>query len=459
MRQTHLYDAELSATDQRAALRSGSVPVAVYGLGKMGLPLSAVFAEVTGNVTGVDVDEDVVAAVQSGTAPVDGEPGLDEAVATHVADGGLAATTESVQAASDACLHVVIVPTLLDESGTPDLSALDAVVETIGRGLRAGDTVLVESTLPPGTCRDRIHPMLVAESGLDGDEFGLAFCPERTSSGRALRDIRGAYPKIVGGYDEESRRVAQLVYDELTDNEVVPVADCTTAEAVKLFEGVYRDVNIALANELTTLVEDVGVDVRDAISAANTQPYCDIHSPGPGVGGHCIPYYPYFLFDRVVRSLPLLRQARAVNEGMPAETAAQVAEVLDATGHRPSESTVALLGVTYRAGVDETRASPAAPIAATLAESGTSVYAVDPVCSDFSAFDATPLDVDALPDSDPDALVVLTAHDAFETLDWDAFEDVVVIDTRDALDPDAIPHPVYTLGRGYDKTVRGAERE
>src|SRR5699024_5220979 len=152
-------------------------------------------------------------------------------------------------------------------------SILDAVVEDIASGLSNGDLVIVECTVPPKTCRERIAPALEAGSDLTRDEFGVAFCPERTSSGRALEDIRGAYPKVVGGIDDASTAAAETIYGELNAKGVIAVADATTAEAVKLFEGVYRDVNIGLANELARFTDDLGIDVNEAIETANTQPF------------------------------------------------------------------------------------------------------------------------------------------------------------------------------------------
>jgi UDP-N-acetyl-D-mannosaminuronic acid dehydrogenase len=449
LRPRGLYRDGFGTHERRIALTAGSVPVAVYGLGKMGLPLAAVYADRTGNVTGVDIDETVVAAVERGDCPVEHEPGLPELVAEQVSRGALTATTGADRAAADAALHVLIVPTTLHDDLTPDLSALEAAVDAVSEGLAAGDVVLVESTVPPGTCRDVVAPALAERSGIDPDAFGVAFCPERTASGRALRDITGAYPKVVGGVDPESTRVAELVYDLVTDNDVVSVADATTAECVKLFEGLYRDVNIALANELARVRDDLGVDVIEAIDAANTLSLCDIHDPGAGVGGHCIPYYPHFLMSRTDAETPLLRTARDVNESMPQFVVGKVREGLVAEGHAPADATVAVLGVTYRPGVAETRATPARPVVSGLQSLGATVYAVDPVV------DGTTVDVGApfvplssLPDRAPDAVALVTAHEAFQGVEWDDLAPAVVVDGRDALDLDGTDHRVYTVGSG-----------
>jgi UDP-N-acetyl-D-mannosaminuronic acid dehydrogenase len=438
------------AAERRAAFENGEVPVAVYGLGKMGLPLAAVYAEVTGNVTGVDIDKSVVDRIRRGECPVEREPGLSELIAELVEDGSLNASADSVAAAADAAVHVVIVPTLVDEDNQPDLSAVRAAVTDIAQGLDPDDLVIVESTLPPGTTETVLGPLIESESGLNSDEFGLAFCPERTSSGRALRDIRGTHPKIVGGATEESTRAAVDIYEALVDNDVIPVSDATTAEMVKVFEGLYRDVNIALANELARFADELDRDVREAIAAANTQPYCDLHTPGPGVGGHCIPYYPYFIINWLTTDAPLLETSRSINDAMPTFVADKALEGLAAKSIEPDDATALVLGLTYRAGVRETRASPAYGVCDRLSEAGVDVLATDPLV-DADGFAATNVSlVDAF-DEDLDAVVLVTDHEEFDAIDWTSFDDpLVVVDGRDALDLADTDHLVYTVGRGCE---------
>ena len=440
-----LYDCDLDESRQEAALRDGEIPVAVYGLGKMGLPLAGVYADLTGSVTGADVDPEVVDSVNDGQCHVDGEPGLAELVAQTVEAGALRAVDDPSEAAAEARLHVVIVPTLITDEGRADLTVVESVVEDIAAGLQPGDLVVIESTVPPRTCEDVVAPRLAAESGLDPGSFGVAFCPERTESGRALRDIRGSWPKVVGGVDDESTRAAALVYDQVTDNDVIAASDATTAEAVKVFEGAYRDVNIALANELSTYTDALGIDVREAISVANTVDESDILRPGPGVGGHCIPYYPYFLFGEFDVDSPLLRTARQVNDEMPAFVVGKLASLLGERGQSLDGASVLVLGGTYRAGVAETRASPAIGLTETLSANGARVELVDPMLDSFNEFDATPVGL-ADCEADYDGIVLVTAHDDFEDIDWARFAEPVVVDTRAVLDPETVGHELYTIG-------------
>jgi UDP-N-acetyl-D-mannosaminuronic acid dehydrogenase len=441
-----LYDSEAPEADQREAFRSGEVRTAVYGLGKMGLPLAAVYADVSGNVVGADVDGEVVQTVNAGQCHVKREPGLPELVERTVERGAFEATADLREAADGAGVHVVIVPTPITDDHEADLSMLTAAAREIGSGLDRGDLVVVECTVPPRTCEDVLWPLLVEQAG--HEEFGLAFCPERTASGRAIRDIRGAYPKVVGGVDDESTRVARLLYEEITDNDVLTVSDATTAEAVKVFEGLYRDVNIALANELATLTDELGVDVNEAIETANTQPFCDIHTPGPGVGGHCIPYYPYFVINEFDRDARLLETAREVNDSMPHFTVETVSRELVAEGKPVAGSTVAVLGLTYRPGVEETRASPAEPIAERLTGLGAEVLAVDPMLDDAEGFEAEMVAQSDLYDRDLDAAVLVTPHEEFEGIEWTHFDPLVVVDGRQSLDLRETDHRVYTIGSG-----------
>jgi len=425
---------------QRDRLTSGDVPVAVYGLGKMGLPLAAVYAETTGNVTGVDIDPTVIETITDGESHVVGEPGLADLVADQVDAGRLEATTDGSTAASAARIHVIIVPTLLDGENDPDLTTVESVVDDIAAGLAPGDLVIAESTLPPGTCRDVLEPHLASESGLATDEFGLAFCPERTSSGTALRDIRGQYPKVVGGVDPESTRAAAVVYDELSENEVHPVSDATTAEAVKVFEGIYRDVNIGLANELGLLADELDVSTREAMDTANDLPMCQLHDPGGRRRA----------LHSVLPALPARPNRRADGrhgDGSPSQPRDAVGRRRStrartrAGGHRHRGG----IGRRSRRHVPSRRRGDArlarAGVIDDLLERGADVAGVDPLV-DPADYGARPVTIEELSDEAFDAAVIVTPHEAFDRIDWGGLEPMVVIDGRDAVDLSETPHRV-----------------
>ncbi|HKW58983.1 MAG TPA: nucleotide sugar dehydrogenase, partial [Candidatus Dormibacteraeota bacterium] len=259
--------------------------VAVVGLGKIGLPLAAHFASKGMRVVGCDVLPDVVESISAGRSHIHEEEGLEEAVAKAVGAGLLTATTETTGAVRQADVAVVIVPLLVGADRAIDYRNVDAATRAVGRGLGNRKLVVYETTLPVGTTRSRLGPALERESGLKvGEDFHLAFSPERLYAGRIFADLR-KYPKIVGGVNAASTEAAAEFYRSVLDAEVWAVENTETAEFAKLAETTYRDVNIALANQLALYGASRDVNVTEAFRAANSQPYSHIHRPSIGVGG------------------------------------------------------------------------------------------------------------------------------------------------------------------------------
>ena len=282
---------------------------AVIGLGKIGLPLAVQIASKGFPTTGCDINPDVVTSVLDSRPPFPGEPLLAERLATVVAEGMFLATTDTAGAVADVDVVIVVVPLVVDDEARPAFKGIDAATRDIGRGLQPGQLIVYETTLPVGTTRNRFAPILAEMSGLAaGDDFHLAFSPERVSSGRVFHDLR-TYPKLVGGIDEGSAKAALSFYESVMDfderldldrpNGVWDLGSAEAAELAKLAETTYRDVNIALANEFAEFAEDIGIDIGPVIEASNSQPYSHIHRPGL-VGGHCIPVYPHFFWTSAI---------------------------------------------------------------------------------------------------------------------------------------------------------------
>ena len=422
------------------AFRKGDIHVAVYGLGKMGLPIAAVFADKGANVIGVDIDKVVVEKINAGKNYVRGEPGLSKLVKKNVELSRLSATTDATFAAKMSDVMIIIVPTFLDEQNKPDLSLVISVCENISKGLKPGDFVISESTLPPKTTSDVILPLL-EQSGLKLGNFGLAHCPERTSSGRAIRDILGAYPKIVGGVDKKSTEVAKAIYSVINKKGVIEVSDASTAEAVKVFEGIYRDVNIALSNQLAIVCKELGISAVEAFNTANTQPYSHLHMPGCGVGGHCIPVYPYFITKTVESDTSLLKLSRKINDYMAEYTIEMAENALEEVRSKIEKSNILILGVTYRGGVKETRCSPAVSIIDILKSKGAIVFAWDPLMgSEVEEFGAIFTRLEEL--EDIDAIILASDHKEFKKLNWEDIQkrmrNKIVVDGRGILDEDEL---------------------
>jgi len=439
-----VFGLEKNATKE--ALTDGRVTVAVYGLGKMGLPLAAVFADKGARVIGIDTSPEVVDQVNKGNCPVTNEPGLPEMLKANVAKGRLSATTDGAAAARESDVMVILVPCLLNTDKSADLAAVSAVCSSISRGLSKGDFVILETTVPPRTTKDVVLPIL-KQSGLKEGEFGLAFCPERTSSGRAIKDITGAYMKVVGGIDRESTGTAEAIYSVINKKGVLTVSDTTTAEVVKLFEGVYRDVNIALSNQLALLCRGLGVSFTEVLPVVN-EPFDEEHKryhvnllrPGAGVGGHCIPVYPYFITGTAKSDTGLIKLARKINESMPLHMVDLIIEGLNDAGRGIEGSSILILGLGFRGGVKETRNSPAIPIIQRLKKLHANVFLYDPLFSKeeietFGAAYSNSFD-------NMDCLVIVTDHQEFREYDWqkigNKMRSKVIVDGRQIVIPDRI---------------------
>ena len=413
--------------------------ICVIGLGKIGLPLAAQYAGKGFQVIGCDVNPEVINSINKGISHIKGEPELDEKVKDSVEKGLLSATTDTVKAVGKSDVIVVIVPLVVDEEGNIDYSIIDSVTETVSKGLQKDSLVIYETTLPVGDTRDRMVPLL-EKSGLKaGMDFYVVFSPERISSGvmfQYLRDI----PKIVGGIDEESTRKGVEFYERVLDAKVIPVKSSEAAEAVKLFGMVYRDVNIALADDFAKFCQAKGLDVVEIIRASNTNPHSHILTPGVGVGGHCAPVYPYFLIKNASDleiDLVLAKNAREINDGMPEYTVNLLRkELKDLDGKN-----VLVLGIAYRGNVKETFLSPSLSVIEHLKGAGANVYVNDPLFSkgEIESFDVKFADLDNL--NALDAVILVTNHREYSDLDFSKLKEKgarVFVDGRNSMGREAV---------------------
>ncbi len=424
--------------------------VIVVGAGKMGLPLAVQFARHGWDVTAVDVNPAVVAAINEGRSHVAEEPGLAEGVAEAHAAGRLRATTDAAAAAREADVAVLIVPVMLDDSSQPSYRYMDPAVDSIGAGIHEGLTVIFETTLPVGDTRGRFTPRMEAASGLKGDrDFFVAFSPERLYSG-AVFDNLATYPKLVGGIGPESGRRAAAFYDSVVDAEVVAMSCAEAAEFSKLADTTYRDVNIALANDLARYADRVGVDIQEVIDAANSQPYSHIHQPGIGVGGHCIPVYPHLILSRAP-DLEVIAISRRTNDAQVGNAIKALEAALGGLDDVP----VLVLGMTYRENVKELAYSRALPLIERLSFHGAQVHAYDPLLDDAEIEHccATPYHW-----GEPGpfrAIVTQTADALWTTLDFSLFPELrVVLDGRNSLRTVDLPDGVDYLGIGVQAGTR-----
>jgi nucleotide sugar dehydrogenase len=361
--------------------------VAVVGLGKIGLPLAVAIAGSSRQVIGADLNPRVLELVSGGTPPFPGEPELDGRLRTAVRGGFLRATADTAGAARDSDVVIIVVPLVVDSARRPDYSALDGAARAVATGLRPGTLVIVETTVPVHTTRQRVARTLAQGSGLlPGRDFSVCHSPERVSSGSVFADL-ARYPKLVGGIDETSgHRAAEfyrsvLRFDKRPDlhrpNGVWDLGSSEAAELAKLAETTYRDVNIALANEFAGFAEIAGLDVFAVIEAANSQPYSHIHRPGIAVGGHCIPVYPWlYVAGDPQAVLPVA--ARRVNDAVPARAVGLLARLAGRLGGRR----VVVLGAAYRGGVREAAFSGVFATVEALRQHGAIPAVHDPLYDD-----------------------------------------------------------------------------
>jgi len=356
-------------------------------MGKIGLPLAVQYARKGHHVTGIDINAQTVDLINSGVEPFPGEEHLQQYLVAEIESGRLVASLDASGAVRQSDTVVVVVPLFVDSEAIPEFSAMDAATRAVASGLRPGTLVCYETTLPVGTTRNRLVPLLEEHSGLvAGKDFFVVFSPERVLTGRVFEDLR-RYPKLVGGIDVESEKRGLDFYSQVLDfderadllrsNGVWSLGSTEAAELAKLAETTYRDVNIALANQFARFAENSGIDFSAVRQACNSQPFSNIHSPGIAVGGHCIPIYPrLYLWNDPEATV--VQAARDANAAMPENVVARVEKVLGSL----SGLDVAVLGAAYRGDVKETAFSGVFATVAALESRGAIVGVHDPLYSD-----------------------------------------------------------------------------
>jgi UDP-N-acetyl-D-glucosamine dehydrogenase len=412
-------------------LRAVPTDVAIVGAGYVGVPLARVFAEAGRSVLLVDVDAERVEALNRGESYIEDVP--TETMARLVSDHGLRATSDYDEL-RDADAIVIALPTPLSRQREPDLSIIRAACEEIGARLRRGHLVVLESTTYPGTTRDEVRPILERVSNMTaGDEFLLAFSPERIDPGRTDHTTK-TVPKVVGGVNAASTDAAAALYGSAVDS-IHRVSTPEAAELTKLLENIFRSVNIALVNELAQLCDRMEIDVWEVVDAASTKPFGFMRfEPGPGLGGHCIPIDPFYLtwkareYDFTTEFIEL---AGKVNADMPYYCRSRVSQALNhGLGKSLKDARILVLGVAYKADIGDMRESPAVKLIELLENAGSLVSYHDPHVPSFdehgTSMSSVPLEPAAY-----DAVVIATAHSALDYAEI-VEQAALVVDLRNA---------------------------
>ncbi|NJE03255.1 UDP-N-acetyl-D-mannosamine dehydrogenase [Thermococcus sp. MV11] len=389
-------------------IETGTAEIAVIGLGYIGLPTAIMFANAGFKVTGYEIREDVVERINSGKAHIV-EPEIDELLRRAVESGNLKATSNPRDIeGKDA--YIICVQTPLKDDRTPDLSYLENAVRTVAGAMKRNSLIVIESTVPPLTTV-KMATLIEELTGFKaGEDFHMVHAPERVMPGRIFKEL--VYnSRIFGGITPESAELAESLYRSFVKGQTFKTSS-TVSEVVKLMENTFRDVNIALANEFAFLAHQYGIDVFEAIELANTHPRVRIHSPGIGVGGHCLPKDPHLLLWPAKEDFGLIRLAREINDSMPLFTKDLLFSALRELNVPPEDAVVAVLGLAYKGDSDDTRNSPALAFIGAIEGDVAEVRTYDP----FVGGSAGSVE-DALREAD--AAVIATDHTAFKSLDWE----------------------------------------
>jgi len=446
-----------SHDDVEKSLRSQTLRVCVVGIGRIGLPTALLFAKSGLDTIGVDINENLVQNINSGIYPLKDEPGIEEIFNDVIKNKKFLATTKIEDAVPNSDLILLSLPTPMDENNIPDYSALRSVATKLSEILSPNSLVIVESTIEPGFIEDEMISTILESRRLKiGENFFIGVCPENANPGEILHDFTNL-PRLVGGINNHVTKIIKMIYDFVFSVELVEMPNCKTANAVKLTTNVFRDINIAFISELSIMFEKLGIDTMKVLEAAKKKYNFQIHYPGAGVGGPCLPINSYQLLNSAKRAgvkLSMIESGRKINEKMPDHVVKLTSDAFKESNKSLENSDVLILGVSYKPNVKDIQLSPAEKIIKKLQNLGTNVHIYDPYFSSENIFGIKVEDNldDILPKMD--AAIIVTSHDDFKKIKISSFakmKNPILIDTRGIIDPSSakLEKVIFRgLGRG-----------
>ena len=422
------------------SLENKSLKVCVVGIGRIGLPTALSFAKAGLQTVGMDINEQLVDSLNKGNFPLKDEPGYEEIFNDVIKNGKFSATTDINKAISQSDLILLSLPTPIYEKNIPDYSALESVCKQLGDILQPNSLIVVESTIEPGFIENNLISILEENNRLHvGKNFTIGVCPENANPGEILHDFT-TLPRLVGGIDQQSTKIITMIYDFVFSVELIIMPDCKTANAVKLTTNVFRDVNIGFVNELSLMFDKLGIDTLKVLDAAKRKYNFQIHYPGPGVGGPCLPINSYQFLNTATRTnskLSIIEHGRKINEEMPEHVVNLTLDGFKISKKSIKDSSILILGISYKPDVKDIQLSPAEMIINKLESLGVKIKIYDPYFKGNQVFG---INVEHNIDdvlSKVDAAIIVTAHKEFQEINPKIFRKMktpILIDSRGIID-------------------------
>ena len=423
------------------SLNSKTLRVCVIGIGRIGLPTALSFAKSGLQTIGVDINENLVQNINSGKFPLKDEPGYDKIFDDVIKNKKFTATTNIEDAVPNSDLILLSLPTPMDEKNIPDYSALRNVGEKLSEILSPNSLVIVESTIEPGFIEDEMISIISKSGRLEVEKnFFIGVCPENANPGEILHDFTNL-PRLVGSINSNITKIIKTIYNFVFSVELVEMPNCKTANAVKLTTNVFRDINIAFVSELALMFEKLGIDTNKVLEAAKKKYNFQIHYPGAGVGGPCLPINSYQLLNtakRIGSRLSIIESSRKINEKMPDHVVELTSDAFKECKKSLENSEILILGVSYKPNVKDIQLSPAEHVIKKLQDLGANIHIYDPYFPSSNVFGITSENNIEDIISKVDAAIIVTGHDEFKELKVEMFTKMkhpIVIDTRGVVDP------------------------
>jgi len=434
---------DMSDSEIIESIQSGGLTICVIGIGRIGLPTALSFANSGLSTIGVDINENLVKMINSGNFPLKDEPGYDVIFNKVIHEKKFRATSNFTEGVNASDVIVLSLPTPMDEKNIPDYSALLSVAQKLHDEMSEGKLIIIESTVEPNFVEKDFLEILEGNDKKlkSGKNFSLGVCPETANPGQILNDFE-RLPRLVGAIDKETQNLIIKIYKHVFTVDLIPMPDCKTANAVKLTTNVFRDLNIAFVNELALIFEKAGIDIMTVLEAAKTKYNFQVHYPSAGVGGPCLPVNSYqminFAKNFTSKTFGLVEDGRKINEKMPFHTVELLEDALNEINLPLSNSSILVLGVSYKPDVKDIQLSPVEKIVEILQDKGANVLIYDPYFKDSTIFGIKTLDDFVQCLENCNGLIIATAHKDFHNLEpqflKSKMKNPIVIDSKNIID-------------------------